>query len=128
MVAKESRFAGEYHKQMAYHKNFMRTQDIAASFGRRFNDALDEAEKYFDVASQACIRGMPRVHFIEPLVVELMENGVEKNILIEKYLEGKYKKVCSDCEVLLFTVTLHLSFGKSVSTYCYLVQYQHGIC
>ena len=80
----------------------MRTQDIAASFGRRFNDALDEAEKYFDVASQACIRGMPRVHFIEPLVVELMENGVEKNILIEKYLEGEYKKVCSDCEVLFF--------------------------
>ena len=94
MVAKESRFAGEYHTQMAYHKNFMRTQNIAASFGRRFNDALDEAEEYFDTAaSQACIRALPRIQFIEPMVVELRENEVEKNILIERYLVGDYKKV-----------------------------------
>jgi len=110
MVAKESRFAGEYHTQMAYHKNFMRTQDIAASFGRRFNDALDEAEKYFNAASQAFIRGLPRILFIEPMVVELIENGVEKNILIERYLVGDYKKVRSD-DVLFctFLATSHLA-------------------
>mmetsp|Transcript_14747 Transcript_14747/g.22175 ORF Transcript_14747/g.22175 Transcript_14747/m.22175 type:complete len:790 (+) Transcript_14747:89-2458(+) len=96
MVAKESRFAGEYHTQMAYHKNFMRTQDIAACFGRRFNDALDEAEKYFNAASQAFIRGLPRIVFIEPMVVELIDNESEKNILIERYLVGDYKKFNSN--------------------------------
>ena len=61
----------------------------------KFNDALDEAEKYFDTSSQAFIRGLPRILFIEPMVVELIENGVEKNILIERYLVGDYKKVSS---------------------------------
>ncbi len=112
MVAKESRFVGEYQStqtpasllrndvlkntyqtQMAYHKNFMRTQNIAANFGRRFNDALDMAEEYFDTASRAFLRGLPRIHFIEPMVVEVRENEVEKNILIERYLVGEYKKV-----------------------------------
>jgi hypothetical protein len=101
MVAKESRFAGEYYKKGAFHMNFMRTQNIASSFARRFNDALDEAAIYFDEAFQACIRGLPRIRFIEPMVVELMENEVEKNILIERYLEGDYKKVCSKSEALL---------------------------
>jgi len=109
MVAKESRFAGEYHSQMAYHKNFMRTQDIAASFGRRFNDALDEAEKYFNAASQAFIRGLPRILFIEPMVVELIENGVEKNILIERYLVGDYKKVRSSEIFYPFLASSHLA-------------------
>lgn len=80
---------------MAYHKNFMRTQNIAKSFGRRYNDTLDEAEKYFDTQSRARIRGLPRIHFIEPMVVELMDNDEEKNILIERYLVGDYKKVSS---------------------------------
>ena len=109
MVAKESRFAGEYYKStMAYHKNFLRTQNIASSFARRFNDALDEAEKYFDVTSQACIRGLPRIHFIEPMVAELMENGVEKNILIERYLEGYYIKVCFHMSMRYYIVTFPL--------------------
>ena len=73
----------------------MRTQNIAASFGRRFNDALDEAEGYFDEACKADIRALPRIQFIEPMVVELRENEVEKNILIERYLDGDYTKVCS---------------------------------
>ncbi len=112
MVAKESRFVGEhqstqtpasllrndvlkntYQSQMAYHKNFMRTQNIAASFGRRFNDALDTAEEHFDTESRVFLRGLPRIHFIEPMVVEVRENEVEKNILIERYLVGEYKKV-----------------------------------
>ena len=109
MVAKESRFAGEYHSQMAYHKNFMRIQDIAASFGRRFNDALDEAEKYFNAASQAFIRGLPRIVFIEPMVVELIDNESEKNILIERYLVGDYKKVRSSEITVLFLASSHLA-------------------
>ena len=110
MVAKESRFAGEYHSQMAYHKNFMRTQNIAASFGRRFNDALDEAEKYFNAASQAFIRGLPRILFIEPMVVELIDNESEKNILIERYLVGDYKKVrSSDVLFCTFLLPSHLA-------------------
>ena len=103
MVAKESRFAGEYHTQMAYHKNFMRTQNIAKSYGSKFNDALDEAGKYFNAQSRARIHSLPRIHFIEPMVVELREkvmgsdddDEVEKNILIERYLVGDYKKVSS---------------------------------
>lgn len=109
MVAKESRFAGEYHSQMAYHKNFMRTQNIAASFGRRFNDALDEAEKYFNAASQAFIRGLPRIVFIEPMVVELIDNESEKSILIERYLVGDYKKVRSSEITVLFLASSHLA-------------------
>ena len=109
MVAKESRFAGEYHSQMAYHKNFMRTQNIAASFGRRFNDALDEAEKYFDTSSQAFIRGLPRILFIEPMVVELIDNESEKNILIERYLVGDYKKVRSSEIFYPFLASSHLA-------------------
>jgi hypothetical protein len=124
MVAKESRFVGEYlwylgqlfhsileyihsyisiftenhggsyDQQMEYHKNFMRTQNIAASFATRYNSAMDEAQTYFGEESQAFLRTLPRIQFIEPMVAELMENGTEKNILIERYLEGDYKKVC----------------------------------
>ena len=128
MVAKESRFVGEYQStqtpasllrndvlkntyqtQMAYHKNFMRTQNIAASFGRRFNDALDTAEEYFDLASRDYLRCLPRIHFIEPMVVEVRENEVEKNILIERYLVGEYKKVRSS-EILRLLCLQHLVF------------------
>lgn len=39
---------------------------------------------------------LPRIQFIEPMVVELNENGVEKNVLIERFLEGEYKKFNSN--------------------------------
>ena len=91
MVAKESRFAGDYYSQMAYHKNFMRTQNIASSFARRYNDALDDAKRYLAGSE---FSNLPTIEFIEPIVAELMENGEEKNILIERYLEGEYTKVC----------------------------------
>jgi hypothetical protein len=95
MVAKESRFAGNYYERnMAYHKNFMRTQNIASSFARRYNDALDDARRYLNAGSQPCFSSLPTIEFIEPIVAELMENGEEKNILIERYLEGEYTKVC----------------------------------
>ena len=92
MVAKESRLVGDYYLQMAYHKDFMRTQNIAASFARRYNDALNDAKRYLNTGSQLCFSSLPTIEFIEPIVAELMENGEEKNILIERYLEGI--KVC----------------------------------
>jgi hypothetical protein len=101
MVAKESRFAGNYYERnMAYHKNFMRTQNIAASFARRYNDALDDAKRYLNAGSQLGFSSLPTIEFIEPIVAELMENGEEKNILIERYLEGEYTKVCFTIDLL----------------------------
>lgn len=136
MVAKESRFvrvarggdddgenastddvAVNYYSQMAYHKNFMRTQNIASSFARRYNDALDEAKRYLNAGSQLCFSSLPTIEFIEPIVAELMENGEEKNILIERYLEGEYKKVCYTIGLFvclsLFVIPAHMQPNPS---------------
>jgi len=54
----------------------MRTQDIASDLAKKFND---QACTHFGAESQSFLRKLPR-------------NGEEKNILVEKYLEGKYEK------------------------------------
>ena len=78
---------------MGYHTNFMQTQYIASSFAERYNEAMSEAQTHFSYDSQDILLTLPRIYFIEPMVVELYdENGKEKNILIERYLEGEYKK------------------------------------
>jgi hypothetical protein len=87
---------GSYQQQMDYHTNFMRTQNIASSFAEKYNEAMSEAQKHFSNNSQDILRSLPRIYFIEPIVVELTHNGKEKNILIERYLEGEYKKFNSN--------------------------------
>ena len=102
MVAKESRFV-EYHygnnyqQQLDYHTNFMRTQYIASSFAKLYNMAVTDARNHYfggNDKQQDLLRLIPKIHFIEPMIVDLIEKNDkgEKNILIERYLEGEYKK------------------------------------
>jgi hypothetical protein len=131
-VAKESRFIGEDHndvylfifrvialtlssfvennenkkQQRDYHVNFMRTQNISADFAKQFNEALDNIHTHFhELPSnlKRALDNLPRIEFIEPMVVEVTEGGKRKCFLIEKLLNGEYKKfnsnngyICSD--------------------------------
>jgi len=96
MVAKESRFVETQSRskmeKMDYHRAFMRTQHIATDFAKKFNEALAQVQGLFDSSTQNYLSKLPRIEFIEPLVVELNDNGQEKNVLIEQYLEGDYTK------------------------------------
>lgn len=94
-VAKESRFVmdGDDHLQhqsrLTYHKDFMRAQVLAQRFATEFNHALDS----FHPKS----RNWPRFRFLEPLVVELVEDGKhlahkQREIMIEEMLDGQYLK------------------------------------
>ena len=94
-VAKESRFVVDgddelqHQSRLTYHKDFMRTQVLAQRFATEFNHALDS----FRPES----RNWPRFRFLEPLVVELVEDGrhlahKQREIMIEEMLEGKYLK------------------------------------
>lgn len=81
-----------YEGRMDYHREFMRTQDIANDFAKQFNSALDNLTQHFDAKHHRWVKNLPRIEFIEPMVVEVEENGQERNILVEKMLEGEYKK------------------------------------
>ena len=95
MVAKESLFvqskATSYEGRMDYHGVFMRTQAIAAEMAKKFNSAIDAlvCQNY----PQEDIKNMPRIYFLEPMVVEVQSpDGEEYNILVEPFLSGKYEK------------------------------------
>ena len=98
MVAKQSRFVeleGSYEQRMNYHREFMRTQTLASEFADLFNQEIDSLVNHFDAVHHSWIRSMPRIKFLEPLVVEVVkEDGKELNILVETMLEGEneYKK------------------------------------
>ena len=82
---------------MDYHKEFMRTQNIASDFAKKFNEALLQVEGHFlGEQSKGVIRKLPRMHFLEPTVVEVKHEGEERNILVEEFLEGDYKKFNSN--------------------------------
>ncbi|GAX27845.1 hypothetical protein FisN_13Hh048 [Fistulifera solaris] len=94
-VAKESRFALEGDDlsqqllRLTYHRDFMRTQVLAQRFATEFNHALD--------SFQSESRNWPRFRFLEPLVVELVEDGrhlahKQREIMIEEMLDGEYLK------------------------------------
>jgi hypothetical protein len=57
---------------------------------------MSEAQKHFSNNSQDILQSMPIIYFIEPILVKLTHNRKEKNILIERYLEGEYKKFNSN--------------------------------
>ena len=85
-VAKQSRFVeeeGSYEARMNYHRQFMRTQTLAQSFASQFNQALSHIQSSSP---------LPRIRFLEPLIVEVTENGKEKHLMIEEMLDGKYMK------------------------------------
>lgn len=84
-VAKQSRFVEEensYENRMDYHRQFLRTQAIAAQMAREFNNATSKLDMK-----------VPGVEFLDPLVFELAnERGEEVNHLLEDMLDGKYEK------------------------------------
>mmetsp|Transcript_806 Transcript_806/g.1651 ORF Transcript_806/g.1651 Transcript_806/m.1651 type:complete len:716 (-) Transcript_806:901-3048(-) len=100
MVAKESRFVesleNSYLEQFNYHRAFMRTQDIASNFAKKFNQAMLQIQCHFGEKFQTQLSKLPRIQFIEPMVVELFEGEDEKSILVEQFLEGDYKKFNSN--------------------------------
>lgn len=77
---------------MDYHREFMRTQDIANNFAKKFNEAIDRSKDHFSRKHENFFNKLPRIVFITPYVVEVKEQGVERNILIERMLDGEYKK------------------------------------
>ena len=87
---------GSYEKQMNYHQEFMRTQHISSDFADKFNEAMLQVQGHFGTESQRMLSNLPRIQFIEPLVVELIKDEVEKNVLVERYLDGEYKKFNSN--------------------------------
>jgi len=112
MVAKESRFVemteggSELESQYllssrhSYHRQFMRTQAIAARFAFIYNRALDEDLPKVIKSNRALLilKQYPRIRFLDPLVVELAEKdptGQEvktHNILVEPMIEDHYRK------------------------------------
>lgn len=90
-VAKESLLVLDKDQQsrLTYHKDFMRAQVLAQGFAAEFNRVLDS----FGQQS----RNWPRFRFLEPLVIELVEDGKhlahkQREIMIEEMLDGKYQK------------------------------------
>jgi len=98
MVAKESRFidptGSTYNVKRAFHANFMRTQALAAEFATKFNVALDSLHFRSSPQFVECIKDLPRIEFVQPMVVQVKGSDEEewKSILIEKFLEGDYEK------------------------------------
>jgi hypothetical protein len=95
-VAKESRFENEVGQQrysdMDYHREFMRTQVLASDFAAKFNEALDELKGHFHPAQHEWLDKLPRFRYLEPLVLEVKEDGVVRHYLVEEKLQGKYQK------------------------------------
>jgi hypothetical protein len=95
MVAKESRFidpAQSYNKERAFHANFMRTQRRASEVADQFNEAIDDLQYNVAKEHKDWVGRLPRIKFVDPLLVEVREGIDKKHILIEQYLEGKYEK------------------------------------
>jgi hypothetical protein len=61
----------------------------ASEFARKFNEALDKLVDHFPEEHHDWIRKLPRIYFLEPMVVEAVADDQEYNFLIEKMLEGK---------------------------------------
>lgn len=83
---------------MLYHEDFLRTQELASELAKNFNDAIDDLVNSSDKTPMivSFFASLPRIVFIEPLVVELTEYGAEKRVLIEPFLEGPYTKYSSN--------------------------------
>ena len=101
-VAKESRFVEEEEEDeksstlksspIDYHRDFMRSQMLAHDLAAKFNEALDGLLQRFPVGQHEWLKKLPRIRFLEPLVVELVEGCTKKTFLVEAMLEGRYRK------------------------------------
>ena len=94
MVAKDSRFEIDtYDSKRAFHANFLRTQALASEIATYFNEALDS------LALLPCFEHMPeyvnklpRIEFLDPMVIDVKEGYERLSFLIEPFMEGKYEK------------------------------------
>ncbi|KAI2489908.1 alpha-kinase [Fragilaria crotonensis] len=95
MVAKESRFIDHAHcpkSERSFHANFMRTQNRASEVADQFNHAIDGLQNHFAQEHKGWVDRMPRIEFVDPLLVEVLDRNDKKHILIERFLEGEYEK------------------------------------
>ena len=101
-----------YRDQIKYHKEFMRAQDIASNLAKKYNEALSQVQTHFrdslhdiDWVYWASEYILPSVFYVDyisistynfllylQLVLGIEDNGIKKSFLIEKLLDGKYKK------------------------------------
>jgi hypothetical protein len=68
---------GSYRQRMGYHQEFMRTQALASEFAKKFNDALDALVAHFDEEYHPWLERMPRITFLDSLVIEMIDGGEE---------------------------------------------------
>ncbi len=52
----------------------MGTQDIARGFAEKINAAMSQVQTHFSENDQGIFRRLPSIRFIEPMVVELLED------------------------------------------------------
>ena len=135
LVAKQSRFvemAGSYEDRMNYHREFLRTQALASVFAEYFNEAISDLVNHFDSAHHDWIAKMPRIIFLDPLVVEVVqEDSTELNILVEVQLEGKYEKFNNNMVSMILIETgtsqdYDLSLLKCATTFLHSQGYVKG--
>jgi len=62
----------------------MWTQALASEFATKFNQGLGSLLDHFD--DFQAIDNLPRIEFVEPMVVEGIGHGEESNILIGRFL------------------------------------------
>lgn len=90
MVAKESRHVGAENLKMSFHDSFAMTQLTAQRIATRFNRRVRQA------LSVVCPPdGNSRVwdiSFLPCSVYTFLDGGVERGVLVEKKLEGRYTK------------------------------------
>ena len=94
MVAKDSRFEVDtYVATRTFHANFMRTQALASKIATYFNQALDAL---IDMPSYRqnpdFVKKLPRIEFLEPMVIDVKEGYEKSSFLIERFVEGHYEK------------------------------------
>jgi hypothetical protein len=77
----------------------MRTQTISADFAKQFNEALGNLHTHFGNLrsnTKRYLDNLPRIEFIEPMVVDVKHGSKHKFFLIEKLLDGEYEKFNSN--------------------------------
>ena len=85
LVAKDGRFVGDFYQLRNFHRSFCKTQNIAASLAKKFNQMLDRS---LQVGEK-----VPRIKFLNCYVYIFYDQQAEFYYLVEKQLDdSQYKK------------------------------------
>ncbi|CAN0446136.1 unnamed protein product, partial [Hapterophycus canaliculatus] len=90
MVAKESKHVGEKNWKIDFHVSFARTQRRAQRIANKFNQRVIERLKIVCPPDE-----MPRawkISFLSCSVYTFFDGGIERSVLAEKRLVGRYTK------------------------------------